>query len=107
MLPEEIVWVKDTRTWGKILKQADTPRSYIVETPNGTIRRNSFHLTSAHRQEEESWPEDEENEDRDEQQLGPAPAEDQSSPERQRQQQTPPDPRYRTRSGRVVNPPNR
>jgi hypothetical protein len=42
------------------LKQADTPRSYMVETPNGTIRRNSFHLTSAHRQEEDSWPDDEE-----------------------------------------------
>jgi hypothetical protein len=97
MFPGE-VWFKDMRTWGKILKQADTPWSYVVETPNGTIRLNSFHLTSAPRQEEESCPEDEKSEERDEheQQLEPEPVEEQSSPEKQRQQRTPPDPRYRT-----------
>jgi hypothetical protein len=53
----------------------------MVETPNGTLRRNSFHFTSAPRQEADSWPEDEETQERDEQQPQHEPAEDQSSPE--------------------------
>ena len=46
-LPEdETVWV-DTRGQqapGRILHTADTPRSYLVETPTAHVRRNRMHL---------------------------------------------------------------
>ena len=29
---------------GKIISQADTPRSYLVDSPTGPLRRNSQHL---------------------------------------------------------------
>ncbi|CAL8069840.1 unnamed protein product [Orchesella dallaii] len=41
----EIVWIKDLRIWGKITGVAGTPRSYLVDTPRGSFRRNSSHLT--------------------------------------------------------------
>ena len=47
MLPEnQAVWV-DTRGHqvpGQILQTAGTPRSYLVETPHGELRRNRAHL---------------------------------------------------------------
>ncbi|OXA42037.1 hypothetical protein Fcan01_23252 [Folsomia candida] len=46
--PEEVVWVKDLRTWGKVLENANAPRSLIVDTPRGKFRRNSLALTRAH-----------------------------------------------------------
>ena len=30
---------------GKVVSPADTPKSYIVETDSGTVRRNHQHLT--------------------------------------------------------------
>ena len=39
------VWIKDTVERGTVVSSADTPRSYIVETPGGTLRRNRFHLS--------------------------------------------------------------
>ncbi|OXA38361.1 hypothetical protein Fcan01_26796, partial [Folsomia candida] len=46
--PEEVVWVKDLRTWGKVLENANAPRSLIVDTPREKFRRNSLALTRAH-----------------------------------------------------------
>ena len=44
--PGEHVWIKDTHEKGTVVSTADTPRSYIVETPRGTVRRNRYHLSS-------------------------------------------------------------
>ena len=43
---EEEVWVTSgqSRTSGQVRSQADTPRSYIVNTPQGPIRRNHCRL---------------------------------------------------------------
>ena len=43
---EEEVWVTSgqSTTSGQVRSQADTPRSYIVNTPQGPIRRNCCHL---------------------------------------------------------------
>ncbi|XP_062855259.1 uncharacterized protein K02A2.6-like [Trichomycterus rosablanca] len=43
--PGKHVWVKDTDERGTVVSAADTPRSYMVETPRGTFRRNRFHLS--------------------------------------------------------------
>ena len=41
------VWVRtdDHTTPGRVITHADAPRSYLVETPSGQIRRNRAHLT--------------------------------------------------------------
>jgi len=41
------VWVtaNSNQTPGHVTAQADIPRSYLVETPSGQIRRNRLHLT--------------------------------------------------------------
>ena len=45
--PDEAVWVRtQERTEpGQVIQPARTPRSYIVQTPSGTVRRNQTHLT--------------------------------------------------------------
>lgn len=40
------VWVSDTKERGTVLKPAHTPRSYLIETPSGVLRRNRYHLTN-------------------------------------------------------------
>ncbi|UYV66085.1 hypothetical protein LAZ67_4000114 [Cordylochernes scorpioides] len=40
----DTVWITDMRTWGVVKQKASTPRSYMVDTPVGTLRRNRFHL---------------------------------------------------------------
>ncbi|UYV68484.1 hypothetical protein LAZ67_5004449, partial [Cordylochernes scorpioides] len=40
----DTVWITDMRTWGIVKQKASTPRSYLVDTPVGTLRRNRFHL---------------------------------------------------------------
>ncbi|UYV67105.1 hypothetical protein LAZ67_4003902, partial [Cordylochernes scorpioides] len=40
----DTVWITDMRTWGIVKKKVSTPRSYMVDTPVGTLRRNRFHL---------------------------------------------------------------
>ena len=51
LLPTQPVWVQNTLTkkWekGVIKSQAETPRSYIVLTPQGEKRRNRIHLREA------------------------------------------------------------
>ena len=44
LTPGEAVWVRDRRIWGKIVGNAGTPRSYIVDTSEGRFRRNSSAL---------------------------------------------------------------
>ena len=44
LLPHTEVHVKDQDQPGIVLRKAETPRSYIVETPTSTIRRNSSQL---------------------------------------------------------------
>ena len=45
--PDEAVWVRtQERTEpGQVIQPARTPRSYIVQTPSCTVRRNQTHLT--------------------------------------------------------------
>ncbi|UYV84889.1 K02A2.6-like [Cordylochernes scorpioides] len=38
------VWVKDLRVPSVVLEDAGSPRSYIVNSPKGILRRNRFHL---------------------------------------------------------------
>ena len=48
LIPRQPVWVQDphTRTQyeGTIVSKAETPRSYIVQTKSGIVRRNRIHL---------------------------------------------------------------
>ena len=37
------MWITDQQTEGTVV-ESSTPRSYQVETPTGTIRRNQRHL---------------------------------------------------------------
>ena len=46
LLPGEQVWVADQRTNATVEQQA-APRSYLVSTPRGTLRRNRRHLVRA------------------------------------------------------------
>lgn len=49
LIPGELVWVRDKRVWATVREKTHHPRSYIIETPTGKLRRNSYHLTRAHR----------------------------------------------------------
>ena len=48
LIPRQPVWVQDphTKTWyeGAIVSKAETPRSYMVHTKSGIVRRNRIHL---------------------------------------------------------------
>ena len=46
LTPGDHVWVKDTKEKGTVIRQAEAPRSYIVDTPRGNLRRNRNHLVS-------------------------------------------------------------
>ncbi|UYV67206.1 K02A2.6-like [Cordylochernes scorpioides] len=54
LIAGEKVWVKDLRAWGSVIEKASAPRSYIVETPVGTYRRNSLLLASSQQQVDSS-----------------------------------------------------
>jgi len=48
LLPDAPVWIRigdDELVTGYIISPAETPRSYIVSTPDGELRRNRYHLT--------------------------------------------------------------
>ena len=51
--PGTEVFVKDLQRLGKVIEAASTPRSYKVETPTSTIRRNRVHLTAMPNQQEQ------------------------------------------------------
>ena len=40
------VWITGRRDSGVVIKPAETPKSYLVSTPTGCIRRNRQHLTT-------------------------------------------------------------
>lgn len=42
--PSQPVWITDTKCEGTVLSSHSTPRSYVVESPSGTIRKNRHHL---------------------------------------------------------------
>lgn len=39
------VWIRDMKVPATVTQEAETPRSYIVSSPRGTIRRNRKDLT--------------------------------------------------------------
>ena len=45
---DQLVWVntRGSQTPGRVIEQARSPRSYIVETTSGRVRRNRHHLQS-------------------------------------------------------------
>lgn len=43
--PGDHVWVKDMQQRGTVVSKAETPRSYIIETSGGNLRRNRYHLS--------------------------------------------------------------
>lgn len=45
--PGQNVWITDKREYGRVSEKSESPRSYIIKTNNGTIRRNRFHLIPA------------------------------------------------------------
>lgn len=40
----EHVWISDMRTYGKVKSTHQAPRSYLIETPRGILRRNRIYL---------------------------------------------------------------
>lgn len=44
LTPGQEVWITDQRASGTVIGSHSTPRSYLVEGPRGTIRRNRRHL---------------------------------------------------------------
>lgn len=42
--PGQPVWITDTKSEGTVISSHSTPRSYVVESPSGAIRRNRHHL---------------------------------------------------------------
>ncbi|KAG1924658.1 protein NYNRIN-like [Pimephales promelas] len=46
LVPGEDVWITDSRVQGTVISAHTTPRSYIVQVPQGTLRRNRHHLVS-------------------------------------------------------------
>lgn len=45
--PGDPVWIIDMRIHGKIVREAEEPRSYIIQTARGILRRNRWHLVPA------------------------------------------------------------
>lgn len=97
--PGQEVWVTDHRTSGRVIGNHTTPRSYLVDTPQGTVRRNRHHLIPMQASPEQNNGEALE--------LPSPDIPDQSSaePPPQTVSNTPSTPR--TRSGRVVVRPTR
>uniref|UniRef100_A0A3B3XHQ0 Integrase catalytic domain-containing protein n=1 Tax=Poecilia mexicana TaxID=48701 RepID=A0A3B3XHQ0_9TELE len=52
--PGEKVWVTDLQTRGTVVSGVGSPRSYIIKTPRGMLRRNSYHLSHSPRATETS-----------------------------------------------------
>ena len=94
--PGVCVWLPDMSTEGKVIRER-APRSYVIETPSGTFRRNRRHVIPmpAISSEEESADKSRET------------SEDSIRPT-QRPPSSPLDPNVtRTRSGRISRPPQR
>ncbi|KAI4883038.1 hypothetical protein NFI96_008819, partial [Prochilodus magdalenae] len=46
LTPGDHVWIKDTKEKGTVISQANTPRSYVIDSPRGILRRNRNHLVT-------------------------------------------------------------
>ncbi|XP_024880926.1 uncharacterized protein K02A2.6-like [Temnothorax curvispinosus] len=97
LMPGELVWIKDQRAYGTVVRRRTEPRSYDVRYPGGLLRRNRSFLESTRRaMEDDDEDEDDwgtvanEDQPRQEADKEPAPAE-QPEPLRQssRQHNTP------------------
>ena len=87
LLPGQQVWVADQKREAIVTSEAETPRSYVVETPTGQLRRNRSALVPFKEKVKVESP---------------------SSPQTVDVNiVSPPDVTYRTRSGRAVIPPKK
>ncbi|KAJ8356775.1 hypothetical protein SKAU_G00195690 [Synaphobranchus kaupii] len=98
LTPGKEVWVTDQGATGVVVSSHPTPRSYIVDGPHGTVRRNRRHLIPMESSPEQSGG------GAAEQPLGYAPGQSSAEPPKQI---TEPTSTPRTRSGRVVVRPTR
>ncbi|UYV83522.1 K02A2.6-like [Cordylochernes scorpioides] len=99
------VWVKDLGVPGMVLEDAGSPRSYIVNSPKGILRRNRFHLLP-NPQGEKIDMEDEEMESPEMSPCFTSTGDNTTCDSEPRTFQRSPEP-VKTRSGRVINPPDR
>ncbi|UYV82631.1 hypothetical protein LAZ67_22000259 [Cordylochernes scorpioides] len=99
------VWVKDLRVPGVVLEDAGSPRSYIVNSPKGILRRNRLHLLP-NPQGEKIDMEDEEMESPEMSQCFTSTGDNTTCDSEPRTFQRSPEP-VKTRSGRVIKPPDR
>ncbi|KAL1265365.1 hypothetical protein QQF64_003392 [Cirrhinus molitorella] len=92
------VWITDTKTEGTVVASHSAPRSYLVESPQGTIRRNRHHLVPMASTDPcaESFPE-----------TGDQTEEGEHSPESSTAQTVKTPMVHKTRSGRTVVQPKR
>ncbi|UYV62479.1 K02A2.6-like [Cordylochernes scorpioides] len=96
----DTVWITDMRTWGIVKKKASTPRSYMVDTPFGTLRRNRFHLRKGYAVQ---YPADPSTPTFSEEEL----VENEKTPVVDYPSNDSEDGQIRTRSGRIVKPVDR
>ncbi|UYV60392.1 SLC38A11 [Cordylochernes scorpioides] len=96
----DTVWITDMRTWGIVKKKASTPRSYMVDTPVGTLRRNRFHLRKGYAVQ---YPADPSNTTFSGEEL----VENEKTPVVDYPSNDSEDGQIRTRSGRIVKPVDR
>ncbi|UYV62655.1 K02A2.6-like, partial [Cordylochernes scorpioides] len=93
----DTVWITDMRTWGIVKKKASTPRSYMVDTPVGTLCRNRFHLRKGYAVQ---YPADPSTPTFSEEEL----VENEKTPVVDYPSNDSEDGQIRTRSGRIVKP---
>ncbi|KAF4526512.1 hypothetical protein B566_EDAN014464 [Ephemera danica] len=113
--PGQRVWIRDIRREGVVVRKSGEPRSYIIKTALGNLRRNVVHLTKLPESSESSESEDESSvggEDTEnipelnpEQQVNDM--QDDPQPQEEPQLQGGDPPMRRTRYGRQVRPPRR
>lgn len=101
----ESVWIVDKRTTGTVVGKDSNPRSYIIETSKGRLRRNRFQLsplTISHMDELINTPNPQRAEQINEPEQAPQPPEE----VQQQRVEVPPE-AVITRSGRISKPPER
>nr|XP_054749950.1 uncharacterized protein K02A2.6-like [Lytechinus pictus] len=109
--PGDLVWIRDQSRYGRVIQKAIQPRSYHVQTEHGTIRRNRKALISIRDQAKTTVPDPSsdvptspDDPDGEPDTLQPT---QQTGPSQQSASPTRGMTETRTRSGRLVKPPNR
>ena len=102
--PNDNVYVKDQQTWGKVKQEANTPRSYIIETQKGDVRRNRRHLAKTVNNEQSDVAKTLNNEQYDVEIFVDNDSGKSADLEQQKQSDSE---HYITRSGRISKPPTR